>query len=337
MGDLGDDYLYGDDGNDTLDGEGGDDFLQGGLGDDAMNGSNGNDTILGEDGEDFIAGNNDDDSIVGGADNDHIDGDAGDDTIYGDGGDDYIDPGAGTGNYIYGGSGFNLLGVDDMDAGGDGVQTSGFTPGSGTLTIEGNTVVYEDMHGLVGTEDADRFEDSGGNDNYFDGYDGDDILIGGSGDDSLIGNDGNDSLVGAGGTDTLFGDLGVDTLNGGAGIDYLHGGTGADVFKFDQDGVLNVDSVTDFDAAEDKIYLDGSVFTGLATIAGHLDTAYYHANISPLIGAQSSANVLYDTNEGFLYYTSSGGAGFTNAVIIATLSDGIGGTPDLQADDIIIY
>lgn len=68
--------------------------------------------------------------------------------------------------------------------------------------------------------------------------------IGGDNDDNI--------LIGTDKGDLLIGFDGDDTLNGGAGQDTLYGGAGHDIFIFDiLDG--NVDTIRDFNVAEDKI------------------------------------------------------------------------------------
>lgn len=105
---------------------------------------------------------------------------------------------------------------------------------------------------LRGTPDAD----------YVTGLGGHDDLMGFGGDDLLEGGDGGDELFGGAGDDTLRGDAGDDYIDGRSGNDALTGGSGADVFAFyaqDSGSALDngSDTITDFDAAEDVILLDG--------------------------------------------------------------------------------
>ncbi|PRX37147.1 type I secretion C-terminal target domain (VC_A0849 subclass) [Meinhardsimonia xiamenensis] len=84
------------------------------------------------------------------------------------------------------------------------------------------------------------------------GGDAANTLAGTGADDLLFGNAGDDVLSGGGGRDILIDGTGVDSLSGGAG---------ADLFVFYTDA--RMDTVTDFDPAEDR--LDLSDFDGLHT------------------------------------------------------------------------
>jgi Ca2+-binding RTX toxin-like protein len=99
--------------------------------------------------------------------------------------------------------------------------------------------------------------------------DGDDIAKGGNKSDYILGNGGDDILKGRGGDDCLFGGLGDDVLKGGRGDDQLSGdlgtdimtgGRGEDSFVFRKRGVEGddtVDTITDFNAHDDRIVFDG--------------------------------------------------------------------------------
>lgn len=60
--------------------------------------------------------------------------------------------------------------------------------------------------------------------------------------------------------------MGNDNLFGGGGNDYLTGGTGLDRFRFDTilNAATNVDDILDFSVADDAIFLDRDIFTGIA-------------------------------------------------------------------------
>src|SRR5688572_1124684 len=156
---------------------------------------------------------------------------------------------------------------------------------------------------LAGTSSADSITGSSGNDSI-DGLGGNDTAHGGSGDDSLRG---------GGGADVLRGNGGLDVLHGGLGVDNLGGGIDADIFAFSDMGAANADSITDFVSGQDKIQLDGSVFTG--------------------IGADGSfgERIIYESGTRQLWYDADGsGAGARQ--LIATLQSGA----TLTASDIVV-
>jgi Ca2+-binding RTX toxin-like protein len=66
---------------------------------------------------------------------------------------------------------------------------------------------------------------------------------------------GNDILNGGEGNDTLLGGAGDDVLNGGVDNDLLRGDEGNDTFVFNS-GDGN-DTITDFDASQDKLDING--------------------------------------------------------------------------------
>jgi hypothetical protein len=94
------------------------------------------------------------------------------------------------------------------------------------------------------------------------GYAGGDHLRGAAGADTLRGLAGNDTIWGGTGDDDAFGGGGFDRIAGKAGSDRLTGGEGGDVFVFrnQRDGHADLDSISDYRAAEiDVIDLTGGV------------------------------------------------------------------------------
>lgn len=166
---------------------------------------------------------------------------------------------------------------------------------------EGNDLLFGDLG------DDNVSGDEG--DDAVSGNQGSDTADGGSGDDRVYGGQGNDSVLGGDGNDTLSGDLGDDTLTGGSG---------ADVFRFEyfvQQGSLQtaeevganpsgVDTITDFNPAEDKIQLDKRIFASLGdTIqAGDVEVI---ANFDANTQGTSTAKIIYDPTSGLVYYNSS--------------------------------
>jgi Ca2+-binding RTX toxin-like protein len=138
-----------------------------------------------------------------------------------------------------------------------------------------------------------------------------DVIAGSSGNDELYGLDGDDTLSGNGGADYIFGGDGNDQINGGVGDDRLSGGAGADLFVFADAGV---DTVVDFAAGSDRIFLDRAVFTGLGAgaLAGDLfargDTAI-----------DADDRILYNPDTGVLLYDADG-SGATDAILFGIIS-----------------
>lgn len=99
------------------------------------------------------------------------------------------------------------------------------------------------------------------------------------------GRGGDDRIYGSDVNDTLDGGAGDDLLQGGGGNDSLTGGTGADRFSFID--AFGNDTITDFNAAEDRIQIDHS-FASLS-IAQDGDDARITA---PAGDAQSGGSIL---------------------------------------------
>ena len=120
---------------------------------------------------------------------------------------------------------------------------------------------------------------------------------------SVTGNAGNNRLDGKGGTDVLTGNAGSDTFVLSSAI-----------------GVTNVDTITDYNVADDQIELGRTVFTTL-TPGGTLAAIAFASNATGL-ATTSDQRIIYNTATGALMYDADGiGAGA--AVQIATLSTGL--------------
>ncbi len=116
----------------------------------------------------------------------------------------------------------------------------------------------------------------------------------------------------------VFGNAGANTLDGGSGVDALTGFAGADRFLFSTaPGDDNVDRVTDFEAGTDKVVLDGAVFANLP--AGMLDETAFHRGPA---AADASDRIIYDPNNGSLFYDADG-VGGAAAVRFAVLQTGL--------------
>lgn len=139
---------------------------------------------------------------------------------------------------------------------------------------------------------------------------------GGIGNDTLNGNSADNYLFGFSGRDTLNGGAGNDQLEGGQGADILVGGTGADSFYFRSKLDGTVDTIRDFNSAEnDKIYLGQKIFTKLS--AGELKAEHF------VLGKEAQDEndfILFDSDSKQLLYDADGnGAGA--AVAIAVLDN----------------
>ncbi len=154
-----------------------------------------------------------------------------------------------------------------------------------------------------------------------------DTLKGSANDDFLNGLGGNDFLSGLAGNDTLIGGSGNDRLNGGSGFDVLLGGTGSDRFVYDTNAAftsaaVGIDTIFDFEMLADKIVLDKTTFTAIASQAGNgfskpSDFAIVSSNTA---AATSAARIVYNTSSGGLFYNQNGAAaGFGSGAQFATL------------------
>lgn len=122
---------------------------------------------------------------------------------------------------------------------------------------------------LIGNAVANILSAGDGND-LLRGEEGNDELIGGKNADELHGGIGDDVLRGGNGLDNLFGGVGNDILFGALGTDTLTGGAGNDEFRFTSalDGVVNIDTITDYEIGIDKIELSATVFSAFAGQVG---------------------------------------------------------------------
>ena len=250
VGNLADNALFGNAGDDTLRGGDGNDFLRGDAGDDVSYGGDGDDQLFagpGDTGDDTLNGDAGADTLGGGAGNDVMDGGTGSDLLFGGSGNDSLQGGAGTGaDVIWAGGG------DDTADGGDGNDTLGGGAGRDTIMGEGGADTIYAGRGA----DADSVNGGAGNDTAF-ASGGNDIVEGGSGADELFGGGGDDSIDGGTGSDSLYGGAGDDTLTGGSDADTLF-------FAGDHGD----DTVTDFSASQDILFLENTVtdFTDLASV-----------------------------------------------------------------------
>lgn len=241
------------------DGGQGTDTIAAGRGDDCVFGNSGADILFGNQGRDTIFGGEGNDSIYGGKDNDVVVGGLGQDFASGDKGDDTV------------------FGGQDADT---------------VLGASGDDVIF------------------GGQDNdIVMGGEGNDFAFGNKGDDSVYGDSGDDSVYGGQGEDTVFGGSGNDVLFGDKGNDLMSGGEGEDTFRLEFFGdaptpvslgnrVLGLDTITDFNPAEDVISLDIRLFPALDDT---LRASFSQLGTFSDLSAQEAA-IVYDPGQGLVYY-----------------------------------
>nr|MBA3756440.1 hypothetical protein [Nitrosomonas sp.] len=133
-------------------------------------------------------------------------------------------------------------------------------------------------------------------------------------------------VIGNAGNNQLDGGAGNDVLDGRAGTNILTGGTGNDLFKFTTTG--HIDTITDYNVANDTIQLENAVFTAL-TARGTLAASRFRIDTQAL---DADDLIIYDSGAGKLLYDADGnGAGI--AVQIATIGVGLSMT---NADIVVI-
>jgi len=308
-----DDRIFGRGGADALYGAGGDDILDGGTGQDRMYGGTGNDRYFVDDSGDTVV----------------EDCDGGVDTVH---------------------SKVNHVLSDDVE---NLVLLSGAIGGTGNgldNVITGNAANNK----LAGGAGKDRMAGGAGNDTYYVDHandrpleirgEGIDLVtssvsftlaghleyltltgtraIGGAGNalaNKITGNGAANILKGLAGRDALNGGGGGDKLYGGTGNDTLKGGSGADRFYFDTalNKSNNVDKILDFVRADDTIFLDRDVFTGISA-NGTLSAGAFRLGTA---AADSSDRILYDQATGKIFYDADG-AGGAAAVLFAQVGAG---------------
>ncbi|MEQ1938715.1 calcium-binding protein [Mesorhizobium sp. CN5-321] len=295
--------------NNLLVGNAGGNFINGGAGNDTMQGGAGNDTYVVDSANDIVdesvAGSNGFDRVqsalsINLADAVHFKG--------------AIEMGVLTGsaNVNLTGNGLNNLLVGNAGGnfinGGAGADTMQGGAGNDTYVVDNaNDIVDESVAGSNG---FDRIQSALTINLWDTAHVNGAVEMGvltGSANVNVSGNDLNNLLVG---------NAGNNALNGGWGNDTLTGGTGHDTFAFTTalNNTANVDTITDFVAADDTIRLENAVFTAL-TATGTLAASAF------AIGAATTAaqHILYNATNGWLSYDADG-SGAGAAIHFATLS-----------------
>ena len=152
----------------------------------------------------------------------------------------------------------------------------------------------------------------------------------GLGNANLTGTSGADTLKGTAGNDTLSGLAGADTLIGGLGNDTLTGGANADLFVFDTvPSASNIDTITDFVAADDTFQLNRAAYTAFAAAGALAASAFQDLSLGAADGLD---RILYDRANGDLFYDADGSGSAFTAIKFADVAN----NTLITADDFLI-
>jgi Ca2+-binding RTX toxin-like protein len=129
-------------------------------------------------------------------------------------------------------------------------------------------------------------------------------------------------IIGSAKADTLIGTAGDDRLLGRKGKDVLTGSIGQDKFVFDTRAAkANMDTITDFNVADDAIWLENRIFSKLGRSGSEGNPAKVKAQNFAYDKARDANDYLvYVKKTGVLYYDSNGSAA-GGAVEIAKFSN----------------
>jgi Ca2+-binding RTX toxin-like protein len=298
-GDFDDQFFAADSGSVALGGAGNDTFV-GGAAADSFHDENpwyydgpSPDTI--GTGDDQLFGGGGDDSLTATRGNNAVDGGDGDDSIIIGIGGYFVDYDLGS-NALDGGAGIDTLVINALSAVtvdlGAGTMSGGGGGGTGTATLA-NIENFETMDLSASAHD----------------------------------------IRGSAGANVLSIRTGDAMLNGAGGNDTLTGGSGANRFVFDQaPGIVNADTITDFEINFDELVLDLAAMPALGSpgpFASGDDR--FHAAPGAVGGADAEDRVIYNMSTGDVLYDADGnGSGM--AQLIATLQ----GAPTLGAADIVV-
>jgi Ca2+-binding RTX toxin-like protein len=320
-------YINGGQGNDAIGGGDANDFLVGGAGNDNLSGGDGNDSLLGGGGDDVLTGGAGNDTAIINASTD------GKDRVNLGDGNDLVNVGAA-------GPGQIRLTFTSSEVG------NGMTSDSDTMSgQDGFLAVRMRLESAQGSASGDqsRFDDEGitfasttagltfdvrdlvsgvARGNHFE------VVTLGTNESEMLtavqparayyinAGQGDDTVTGGVARDFLVGGAGNDTLDGGIGNDSLLGGGGQDKFLFSTTlGATNVDTVVDFNVADDSVVLDSSVFAGL--MEGMLSADEF---VIGTAATDASDRVIYDMAGGRLLFDRDGSGTDFAAVQFAGIS-----------------
>jgi Ca2+-binding RTX toxin-like protein len=250
-----------------------------------LTGSSYDDNLWGDEFNNRLWGSGGNDTLMGYGGRDHLYGVDGVDTLYGMEGDDMLDGGVGADNMI-GNAGSDTYFVDNVS---DSVTESG---GQGIDEVLSNVswtlTAGADVETLRTTSDAGT---------------------------AAI------NLTGNANGNAVRGNAGNNIINGGDGRDELTGLGGQDAFLFNTalNSATNVDRVTDFNVADDTIWLDPTIFLSSLTPGSSVAGSQFVIGTAAL---DAGDRIIYNNATGAVLYDSDG-TGPTAAVQFAQLSAGL--------------
>ena len=343
-------------GANTLIGTLGDNIMTGAAGSDTFTGAAGNDRQFGGDGNDRQFGGDGNDRLFGGDGNDRLfGGDGIAEVLAGGLGDDFFvarhagtmiveNVGNGSADIVVAAVSFGLASDDNIET-----LTTIDAAATSAINLTGNALAQL----IVGNAGDNRLEDGLGAADTLTGGKGNDTYVvrnagtviveaagGGTADQVLVSVSfalaANDNIkvlaiTNSAGTkaihltgnvlrQSLTGNDGNNRLDGGAGSDSLTGANGADVFVFSTAlGSSNMDTITDYSVASDRIEVDDAVFVGLT--AGALGATAFSSNINGF-ATTASQRIIYETDTGFLWFDADGD-GAAARVRFADLASGL--------------
>jgi VCBS repeat-containing protein len=157
------------------------------------------------------------------------------------------------------------------------------------------------------------------------------ITASGSANIALTGNALDNSITGNVGKNTINGGAGSDKVNGGLGNDNLTGGSGKDAFVFTTklgtsttDRKVNFDTLKDFSAKDDSIYLYNAIFKKLGKKGSEANPAKLDKKFFTVGDKAKDKDdyVIYNKKTGVLSYDADG-SGKGQAIEFAQLKKGL--------------
>lgn len=323
---------------------------------DRIKGNGGGNVLTGLGGDDTLEGRGGDDTLLGGNGNDRLDGGTGDDSMNGGAGDDtYVIDRAGDQVNEVGGTGIDTVlasrSIDLSSAQFSGDLENVTLTGTADLDATGNGLANT-LRGNLGDNELDG---GTGSDTMIGGAGDDTYVVNGGGDvvdEGVAGSGGIDLVISAvtfnlrgaqvAGTQNevenlvlsgsaaingfgndlgniIAGNSGANVLTGFAGNDMLFGAGGADSFVFRSalNANTNVDTVLDFDVAQDRMQLENLFMQALGT--GALDADAFTIGTA---AADAEDRIIYNAANGDLSYDADG-IGGAAAIRFAILDAGL--------------